>query len=166
MRSSRVALVALGLVFLLVRVPLMYRTFGGQDEDYYAVPGSTILDDGIPRIPYVPSRDSRGVFYKADEALLASPPLYFYFQAVVFLVFGPGYGPARLTSAFAGLAALWCVYLLGKRFYDSERVALGATGLYSLLVVARLLLSRHIRAPGHVVRDLRFGRGAVVRTVA
>lgn len=125
-------LAAIVAAFLVVRVPLMFRQPGGQDEDYYAVPGWTILQTGVPRIPYVPSRDLRGVFYRADEALLALPPAYFYWQAIVYGVIGPGYGQGRFASALAGLAAIGLVYRLGRCLLGAEGPALWAAGLYSL----------------------------------
>ena len=48
------------VLFLAFRLPLMYRQPGGMDEGDFAVPGYTILQDGIPRIPYVPSRNTEG----------------------------------------------------------------------------------------------------------
>ena len=110
----------------------MFAQAGGQDEDYFAVPGWTILREGVPRIPYVPSRDLEGVFYKADEALLALPPLYFYWQACVYAVVGPGYAQARLASAIAGAVAIVLVYFLGRSFQLAEPAALWGAGLYSM----------------------------------
>ena len=131
-RRSWGCLATIVVAFLVLRVPLMYRQPGGQDEDYYAVPGWTILQAGVPRIPYLPARNRQSVFYKADEVLLALPPAYFYWQAAVYAVTGPGYGPGRLASALAGLVAVLLVYELGRCLYRSERVALVAAGLYSL----------------------------------
>jgi hypothetical protein len=135
LRPSRLCAAVLAVIvgaFVSVRVPLMYRLPGGQDEDYYAVPGSTILRDGIPRIPYVPSRDPNGVFYQADHVLFALPPAYFYWQAAVYWIAGPSYGSGRLASALAGAAAIGLVFLLGRRIYGNDVVGLVAAGLYSV----------------------------------
>lgn len=81
---------------MLYACPLIYRQAGGQDEHLFAVPGWTVAREGVPRIPYVPGRDPASVFYRADEALFALPPAYFYWQAPFFLVLPAGYGTARL----------------------------------------------------------------------
>jgi len=62
------------IVFLIMRVPLMYRQPGGQDEEWFAVPGYTVAQEGVPRLPFVPSRDRQCVFYRADDAVFALPP--------------------------------------------------------------------------------------------
>lgn len=113
-----------------MRVPLMYRQSGGQDEDYYAVPGQTILRDGLPRIPYVPSRDFGGVFYRADEALFALPPAYFYWQAAVYWFTGPSYGSGRLASALAASLAALLIFDLARRVYANNAIALSAAAVF------------------------------------
>ena len=40
---DRACFAAIALLFLAWRVPMMVRTVAGQDEDWYAVPGVTIL---------------------------------------------------------------------------------------------------------------------------
>src|SRR6476660_7022952 len=99
--------------FLAWHVPLMFRTCAGQDEDFYGVPGSSIVRGGLARIPYIPSRDPQSIYYQADVALYALPPLSFYFQALVHLVLGDGLGQARLASAVAGMIAVVLVWELG-----------------------------------------------------
>jgi hypothetical protein len=131
-RRSRLILAGIVLLFLVVRVPLIYRQAGGQDEHLFAVPGWTVAREGVPRIPYVPGRDPASVFYRADEALFALPPAYFYWQALFFLVLPAGYGTARLASVVAGLIAVVLVYLLGRKLYANEAVGLWAAGLYAL----------------------------------
>lgn len=131
-RRSWLILAVIVIAFLAVRLPVMYRQAGGQDESDFAVPGWTILREGVPRIPYMPSRYEKGVFYKADVALFTLPPAYFYWQAGFYAVFGPSHGTARLASTAAGLVAVWLVYWLGRQLYRDERAALWAAGLYSL----------------------------------
>lgn len=109
----------------------MFRQPGGMDEDWYAVPGWTVAHQGIPRVPYAPSREPDRAFYRADEVLFALPPGYFYWQAPFFLVLPAGYGTARLASAVAGLAAVGLVYQLGRAFYGHCSAGLWAAGLYS-----------------------------------
>jgi hypothetical protein len=120
------------LAFLMLRLPAALCQSGGQDEDYFAVPGWTILKSGLPRIPYVPSRDPRGVFYRADELLGALPPAYFYWQAAVYAVIGPGYGSGRVASLLAGSAALILVFELGRRWFESDSAGLWAAAIYSM----------------------------------
>lgn len=130
----RSLLVLLGIigVFGTVRAPLMFRLPGGVDEDWFAVPGWVVAQEGIPRVPYAPSRDPRCAFYRADEALVAMPPAFFYWSAPFFLALPDGYGSARVASIAAGMIALWLVYRLGRAFYHDETVALWAVGLYSV----------------------------------
>lgn len=57
--------VCLGLilvVYLLIRVPVAYLQPTGQDEDFYVVPGLTILKDGIPRLPHVRTQNEASFF--------------------------------------------------------------------------------------------------------
>ena len=131
----RRSLAALGLIlalFCLLRAPILYRHFGGQDEDWYAIPGLTVAQTGIPRVPYAPCRDRESCFYKVDLALLALPPAYFYWQAPFFWLLPAGYGTARLASAVAGMIAVGLVYLLGRRLTGRESIGVLAAGLYSL----------------------------------
>lgn len=131
----RRSLAALGLilaVFCLLRLPILYRHYGGQDEDWYAIPGLTVAQSGIPRVPYAPCRSLKSCFYKVDEALLALPPAYFYWQAPFFWLLPAGFGTARLASAVAGMMAVGLVYLLGRQITGRESIGLWAAGLYSL----------------------------------
>ena len=116
-----------------VRLPTILTTRGGQDEDHFAVPGTTILQSGVPRIPYLPSRDREGVFYLADEALHALPPGFFFWEAAVQSVLGPGYASARMAALLNG------AMLLFVAFEFAGRRAGPAAGLWT---VALLGLSR------------------------
>lgn len=131
-RSSLAALGLILAVFCLLRVPILYRHYGGQDEDWYAIPGFTVAQTGIPRVPYAPCRSLKSCFYKVDEALLALPPAYFYWQAPFYWLLPAGYGTARLASAVAGMIAIGIVYLLGRQLTGSESIGLLGAGLYSL----------------------------------
>ncbi|NUQ62828.1 MAG: glycosyltransferase family 39 protein [Pirellulales bacterium] len=131
-RRSLLIMAGVAAVFLAVRVPLMYRQCGGNDEDWFSVPGWTVAHEGIPRVPYAPSRDPRCAFYRVDEAMFGLPPAYFYWQAPFFLALPDGYGTARLASGVAGLIAVWLVYRLGRAFYQDEATGLWAAGLYSV----------------------------------
>ena len=122
-------LAVLFLLFLAWRLPLMSRTVAGQDEDWFAVAGVTILRTGVPQIPYIPSREPSAC-YKADVALYALPPLSFYLQALVHLILGDGLGPARMASALEGLVACSLVYDLARFWTGRRRVARLATLAY------------------------------------
>ncbi|MBX3439702.1 MAG: glycosyltransferase family 39 protein [Planctomycetaceae bacterium] len=130
---SLAILAAILSALLVVRLPVVLHQPGGQDEEYYAFPGLTIVESGVPRLPHVPQRDPESVFYKADVAFFAEPPLYFYLQAIFYAVFPATYGTARLASLLAGMAAVVLVYLLARRWYGDEVIALSSAGLYSLL---------------------------------
>ena len=131
-RLSRLGLCAIAIVFLLLRVPVMYRQPGGQDEDCYAVPGLTILQTGLPQLPHIPSRSPESVYYRADEVLFAEPPLYFYLQALFYAVLPDVYGTARLASGVAGLLMLLLMYKLSREAGGTEVASLGAAGLFSI----------------------------------
>lgn len=133
---SRWVLLAIIAVFLLLRGPVMYRQIPAQDEDYFAVPGYTILKEGVPRIPYMPTANPESAFYRADRMLFALPPLYFYWQAAVYAVLGPSTGNARLASTLAGMAVVVVVYLLSRQWFRNESAALWAAGLYAFSRVA------------------------------
>ncbi len=132
-RSSLLVLAAIFAAFLVARVPVMLRQPGGLDEEYYAIPGLTILEGGIPRLPHVPQRDPRRVFYLADQALFAEPPLSFYWQALFYALLPDTYGTGRLASGAAALAVLWLVYELARTFYQSAAAGLWAAGMCSLM---------------------------------
>lgn len=124
-------LASLALLFLAWRLPLMYRTVAGQDEDWFAVAGVAILRTGVPQIPYIPSRVPSAC-YKADVALYALPPLSFYLQALVHLPLGRGLGPARMASAFEGLVCGYLVYDLARIWSGRGRAAILAALAYLL----------------------------------
>ena len=128
--AGRAWLAFIAAAFLAWHVPLMYGTAPGLDEDWFGVPGITILRSGLPRIPYLPSRDPTSFCYRADIALYALPPLSFYLQAASHLALGDGIGAARMASAAEGLAAAWLVYALAFRWSGDRRGAVLASASY------------------------------------
>ena len=127
---ARSCLLLVAAVFLAWHVPLMYATAPGLDEDWFGVTGITILRSGVPRIPYLPSRDPASFCYKADVALFSLPPLSFYLQAAAHLVLGDGIGPARMASTLEGLAAACVCYGLAFRWSGDRRGAVLAATAY------------------------------------
>jgi len=132
-RRSVLVLATIIAALVVVRLPVIDRQPGGHDEEFYAVPGLTVLEDGVPRLPHVPQRDPSRVFYRADVAFFAEPPLYFYVQALFYAVLPHEHGTARLPSLIAGCFAIVMVYLLARRWYGDETIALWSAGVYSLL---------------------------------
>lgn len=130
-KKSVVGLGVIAVLFCALRVPVLYRQPGGYDEDFYSVPGLTILADGIPRLPHVPARNPESAFYRAERVLYSEPPLYFYLQAAFYRFLPPVYGTARLASGLAGLLLLACVYRLARLAGAGTAAALAATGLFS-----------------------------------
>jgi 4-amino-4-deoxy-L-arabinose transferase-like glycosyltransferase len=128
----RWALAAIVILFLIWRVPLVLREAGGQDEEWFAIPGWTIWQTGIPRVPYAPQRQTGSAFYKADQALFALPPLYYYVAAPLYAVLPPTYSTARLVSIAAGVGTLILIYLLASRVLRDPLAGLIAAGLFSL----------------------------------
>lgn len=117
--------------FLTIRLPVMFHHPGSYDEDFYAVPGLTVLQSGIPRLPHLPARNVESAYYHADQALYAEPPLYFYVQAAFYAVLPHVYGTARLASAISGIALLLLVYHTARFLGGSETAALWGAGLFS-----------------------------------
>ncbi len=148
-RRDALILAALAAAFLAWHVPLMFRTAPGLDEDFYGVPGTAVLRSGLPQIPYIPSRDPATIYFHADEALYALPPLFFYAQAAVHLILGDGIGPARLTSTLFALLAFWLVYDLARAWsaVDGDR---GRSG--PLLAAGLFLFSRACAFPATTAR--------------
>jgi 4-amino-4-deoxy-L-arabinose transferase-like glycosyltransferase len=131
-RRLRWGLIAVALLFLAWRVPVMYRDPGGQDEAFYAVPGLTILEDGLPRMPHLPARNLDSAFYKSDIMLYAEPPLYFYYQAAFYALLPDQWGTARLSTAIAGVALLVLMARLARRLGLGVSAALWGAGLFSV----------------------------------
>ena len=110
----------------------MYRQIGGHDEEFLTVGGYTILQDGVPRIPYTPVRDPTNAYYRADEAVFAYPPAYYYWLAAWYLVLGPSCFAAQWSSAMAGVLAIVVLFSIGRRLFGDDRAALAGVGLYSV----------------------------------
>lgn len=125
-------LVVIGLVFLAWRLPAMYREPGWQDEDCYAIPGLTILQTGLPKLPHLPSRNVESVYYRADEVIYMEPPLYFYFQAAFYALLPWEYGTARLSAAAAGVLLLCLCGRLAWRCGGGSKAVLWGMGLFML----------------------------------
>lgn len=122
----------IAILFLAMRLPVIYCQPGGQDEDCYAVPGITILRTGYPQLPHLPARNPESVYYRADEMLYCEPPLYFYWQAAFYAILPDVYGTARLSSVIAGLGLLFAFHRLSRLAGVSTSASLIATGLLSL----------------------------------
>ncbi|MAC55143.1 MAG: 4-amino-4-deoxy-L-arabinose transferase [Gimesia sp.] len=128
----RWSLVVIILLFLIWRVPLVMREAGGQDEEWFAIPGSTIWQEGIPRVPFVPQRNRESAFYNVDKALFALPPLFYYASAPLYAVLPPTYSTTRLVSITAGVGAIILIYLLAWRILNDPLAGVIGTGLFSL----------------------------------
>ena len=126
-RRCVAAIWAVALASILIRLPAVIHQPGGQDEDYFAVAGWSLLQTGVPRIPYAPSLNIHGVFYKANEVLYALPPGFFAAEAVVFRIVGPSYAAGRLTSLLAGATAVVGVFWLTRRWFSASSALVAAT---------------------------------------
>ena len=139
--GSRLPGICLLLVPLLawtaLRLPAMIHQPGMQDEQWFAVPGLTVLREGIPRIPYVPTRRRETLFENADVCLMALPPGLFYVQAPFFAIFPAGYATARIPLFLGAMVTIGITFLITRRLGGS----LVAAGLASLAVaISRPLL--------------------------
>jgi hypothetical protein len=158
--SGQLVLLGAAIAFILMRLPMMYRVPADEDENCYGAPGLTVLESGVPRLPHVPARNLDSVYYKADQALFAEPPLSFYWQAAFYAVFPKTLGTARLSSAVAGALLLWCVFRLAVRSGVSEMSAALACAALSL---SRWFFFPAVRARPEIVCVL-FGMLAVSMT--
>ncbi len=134
--GSVVLLAMVLLLFVVLRLPTTLLSAGGQDEEWYGVPGMTVAREGIPRVPYARVSDADpsaadGVFVGADELLFAQPPLSFYAQAPFFLVFRGDYGTARLASFVAALGSIVLTFAIAEVFFHDRRISILAATLYS-----------------------------------
>ena len=87
---TRAALCAILLGYIALRMPVALQLPGGQDEEWYAVPGLMVARTGIPTVPYSRATDPQSLFWGAEKALYAMPPFSFYVQAPFFLVLPGG----------------------------------------------------------------------------
>lgn len=116
-RARDVLLCASVIAMLVVlRLPINLHQPGIQDEQFFAVPGLTVLREGVPRIPYLPTRNRSTFFENADRCLMALPPGLFYVQAPFFAVFKAGYPTARIPCLLAGCLLLVVVYCMARQW--------------------------------------------------
>ncbi|MBU6236287.1 MAG: hypothetical protein KGQ51_00580 [Planctomycetes bacterium] len=108
------------LIFVALRLPMVLFSSGQMDEQWFAVPGYTVWKEGIPRIPYCPTRKRENFFENADRCLFALPPGLHYAQAPFFGVFPAGYPTARLPSFFGGIVGLVVLGLLARRMVATD----------------------------------------------
>ena len=142
------------LLFLIWRVPLVMREAGGQDEEWFAIPGSTIWQEGIPRVPFVPQRNRESAFYNVDKALFALPPLFYYASAPLYAVLPPTYSTTRLVSITAGVGAIILIFLLA----NIERPPGGGDRHRTVQPLPASLFSGHDFTPGYAVWHVGAGR--------
>ena len=119
------------LFFVLLRLPFLIHSPGIQDEQWFAVPGLTVWQEGIPRIPYVPTRERKTFFENADRCLMALPPGLFYLQAPFFAVLPASYATARVPLFLGAIFSIWLLFYVSRRLGASELVATIVATLYA-----------------------------------
>jgi Dolichyl-phosphate-mannose-protein mannosyltransferase len=132
------------VLFIGLRLPMLTHQPGGQDEQFFAVPGLTVLREGIPRIPYLPTRKRETLFENADRCLMSLPPAFFYLQAPFFAMLPAGYPTARAPSMFGACLMLVLVFALARN--------LGAGVVGALVASLLLALSRPLMFCGIIAR--------------
>lgn len=125
------------LVFVLLRLPPLLHQPGGQDEQFFSVPGLTVWREGIPRIPYLPTENRETFFAGADRCLMALPPGLFYCQAPFFGCFPAGYPTSRLPLFVGGMVAIVLSYIFARQL-GAKRFGAALTGV--LVAVSRPLM--------------------------
>ncbi|TWT53524.1 hypothetical protein Pla22_11530 [Rubripirellula amarantea] len=131
-------------LYVALRLPILVHAPGGQDEQWFAVPGWTVWNEGIPRIPYLPTKDRSTFFENADVCMFTLPPALFYVQAPFHAIFPPGYPTSRIPLFLGAIAAIVLTFHLARR--------LGSSLSMSLLVATLLALSRPLMFTGLMVR--------------
>ncbi|PNY34256.1 hypothetical protein C2E31_23745 [Rhodopirellula baltica] len=131
-RKPHLILLVAVLLFVVLRYPLLENHPGIQDEQWFAIPGYTMWTEGVPRIPYLPSRIRSSFFENADVCMMALPPGLAFAQAPFFAVFEPGYPTARLPVFLAAIGTIIVAYLLARLLGLKERVAGGVAILIAL----------------------------------
>lgn len=124
-------MVPMGL-FLLLRTPLVFHQPGGQDEQVFAVPGWTVSQTGIPRVPYLPTRQRATFYENADRCLMALPPGLFYCQAPFYWMMPAGYPPGRMPLLVGAVLSIGLVAGLAWRCSGSWFVAFCAALMLAL----------------------------------
>lgn len=110
------AVIAIAIVaFSVLRLPMVLFSSGQMDEQWFAVPGYTVWKEGIPRIPYCPTRKRENFFENADRCLFALPPALHYVQAPFFGIFPAGYPTARVPSFLGGIIGIVVLGLLTRK---------------------------------------------------
>ena len=128
-RNHWLSLLGPVLLFCILRLPALIHQHGGEDEQFFSVPGWTVWREGIPRIPYLPTRNRETFLENADRCLMALPPAQFYVQAVFFAIFPPGYPTSRLPAFVGSLAIILLAYFLARRLGVSHGIAWLVAGL-------------------------------------
>jgi len=103
------------LAYSVLRLPMVLFSSGQMDEQWFALPGYTVWKEGIPRIPYCPTRLRVNFFENADRCLFALPPGLHYVQAPFFAIFPAGYPTARVPSFLGGIVGLIILGLFNRR---------------------------------------------------
>lgn len=96
---------------LLLRASLLAANRFHPDEALYSTWGLLIATGRDPTLSTVP---------------LDKPPLFFYVQALFFMIFGQGEAAARLPNLCASVAAIGLLYALAARLYGRRTAALAA----------------------------------------
>ena len=132
------------LLYVVLRLPILVHAPGGQDEHWFSVPGWTVWNEGVPRLPYVPTRERSTFFENSDKCMMALPPGLFYMQAPFHALFEPGYPTARMPLFCAALVAIVMTFMVARR--------LGATVLSSVIVASLMAIGRPLMFTGLMTR--------------
>jgi hypothetical protein len=120
------------LLFTVLRLPALIHQPGMQDEQWFAVPGLTVWREGIPRIPYVPTRRRETLFENADVCLMALPPGLFYVQAPFFAILPPGHATARIPLFLGAWITIGLTFGITRRLGGSPMVAMCAAAIVAI----------------------------------
>jgi len=112
LQSEKVLLYIIGIIGLLRFINLGFTDLQVWDEPLYAVRAEAMVrfGDWLDQTPH------------SIEGLYSSlhPPLYVWFTAIAYRLFGINEFSTRLFSALFGAGTIFFVYLIGKQIYNRE----------------------------------------------
>jgi hypothetical protein len=106
----------------VARYPFVTHASGQMDEQWFAVPGLTMWEEGIPRKPYCPKRRRETYFENADKCIMALPPGLHYVQAPFFAILPAGYPTARMPLFIGGFAVIALVWYFSGMICSSAAI--------------------------------------------
>lgn len=114
----------------------------GRGSQIYGLGAQSFWIDELASV----ALSKEGVFQILRNHLETNPPAYYAILHVVQEYLGSSEWVLRLPSAIAGVLAVPCIYLLGKRLYSDQEALLAA--LFRQSLGARFII---VKKPGRIL---------------